>query len=105
MKTNLAQRLRSWSMITLFICASQLGAQSAPVPVRFVMGTIHGFLELRSDDGRVIASGDLVQGKRPKSPSGVRAVARASMRSWLEQRKRALNDRFAGGGRCLRSGG
>ena len=43
--------------------------------------------------------------KRPKSPSGVRAVARASMRSWLEQRKRALNDRFAGGGRCLRSGG
>ncbi len=61
MKTNLTQRLRSWIMITLFICASQPGAQSARVPVRFVMGTIHGFLELRSDDGRVIASGDLVQ--------------------------------------------
>ena len=61
MKANLTQRLRSWSMITFLICAWQPGAQSAPVPVRFVSGTLHGLLEMRSEDGRVIASGDLVQ--------------------------------------------
>ena len=61
MKTYTAQRLRLWSMIALLFCAWQPGAQAAPVPVRFVRGTIHGFLELRSDDGRVVASGDLVQ--------------------------------------------
>jgi hypothetical protein len=48
-------------MITLLFCAWQPVAQAAPVPARFVRGTVHGFLELRSDDGHVVASGDLVQ--------------------------------------------
>jgi hypothetical protein len=36
-------------------------AQADPVAVRAVAGTIHGFLELRSEDGQVVASGDSVQ--------------------------------------------
>jgi hypothetical protein len=31
------------------------------VPVHYRAGTIHGFLEMRSEDGHVLASGDLVQ--------------------------------------------
>ena len=34
---------------------------AAPVPVRFVEGTTHGFLTLRTVDGALIASGDLLQ--------------------------------------------
>jgi hypothetical protein len=33
----------------------------APILVRFVEGTLHGFLALRTVDGTLIASGDLVQ--------------------------------------------
>jgi hypothetical protein len=61
MKTNLAQRLRSWSMITLLICLWHPGAQADPVAVRYTRGTIHGLLELQTEDGHVVASGDLVQ--------------------------------------------
>jgi hypothetical protein len=32
-----------------------------PIPVRHVQGTLHGFLELRSDSGQVVASGDVTQ--------------------------------------------
>ncbi len=55
------KNLRSWPLITLLLCAWQPVAQADPVPVRYTRGTIHGLLELRSDDGRVLASGDLVQ--------------------------------------------
>jgi hypothetical protein len=34
---------------------------AAPVPVRFVEGAMHGFLVLRTADGSLIASGDLLQ--------------------------------------------
>jgi hypothetical protein len=34
---------------------------AAPVPVRFVEGTVHGFLVLRTVKGVLIASGDLLQ--------------------------------------------
>ena len=61
MKTNLTQNLRSLSMLTLLLGALLPVARSAPVPVRFVRGTIHGLLEMRSDDGHVLASGDMVQ--------------------------------------------
>lgn len=33
-------------------------ASADPVPIRHVSGTIHGFLELRSEDGHIVASGD-----------------------------------------------
>ena len=35
--------------------------QAAPVTVHHVVGTMHGFLDLRSEDGKVVATGDLVQ--------------------------------------------
>lgn len=34
---------------------------AAPVPVRFVEGSLHGFLSLRSIDGALVAEGDLFQ--------------------------------------------
>ncbi len=61
MKSLFAQRLRSWSLITMLACAWRPNAQAEPIPVHHVEGTIHGFLELRSEDGRVLASGDIVQ--------------------------------------------
>jgi len=61
MKSFLAQRLRSWSLIAMLVCAWLPGAQAELIPVRHAKGTIHGFLELRSDDGRLLASGDIVQ--------------------------------------------
>jgi hypothetical protein len=51
---------RFLSFIVL-ICACGLPALADPIPVRHQQGTVHGFLELRSDDGRVLASGDIVQ--------------------------------------------
>ena len=61
MKSLFAQRFRSWSLITLLVCTWLRSAQADPTPVRHVRGTLHGFLELRSESGRVVASGDLVQ--------------------------------------------
>src|ERR1035437_5307932 len=61
MKTHLALRFLSWSMTPILLCAWQPGASAAPVPVRFTNGTLHGFLELRSAEGHVLAAGDLVQ--------------------------------------------
>jgi hypothetical protein len=61
MKCLFARRLRSWSLITMLVCAWRPSAQAEPIPVRHVAGTIHGFLELRSKDGQVLASGDSVQ--------------------------------------------
>ena len=61
MKHHIAQRFRSWSLISLLVCAWLPTAQADPMPVRHVQGTFHGFLELRSQDGRVVASGDSIQ--------------------------------------------
>jgi hypothetical protein len=55
------KRLRIRSLILLLVWALQPTAQADPVPVRYVGGTIHGFLELRSEDGQVVASGDSFQ--------------------------------------------
>jgi hypothetical protein len=32
-----------------------------PIPVRYIQGTVHGFLVMKSDDGKVVASGDSIQ--------------------------------------------
>jgi hypothetical protein len=61
MKISVASRFLSWFVIILLLCARQPAASAAPVPVRYINGTIHGFLELRSQDGEVIASGDMAQ--------------------------------------------
>lgn len=49
------------SFIATAICVCASSALSAPVPVHYRAGTIHAFLEMRSEDGHVLASGDLVQ--------------------------------------------
>src|SRR5438270_13317990 len=61
MKGSPAERLRCWSWITLLICALQPGASAEPIPVRHIEGTVHGFLALRSKEGKVLAVGDLFQ--------------------------------------------
>lgn len=61
MKNSLALHFRLYPLIALLLCAYAPLVQSAPVPARYTRGTIHGLLELRSDDGKVVASGDLVQ--------------------------------------------
>jgi len=61
MKSPFTHRLRSWSLIAALICACRPAVQADPILVRHVEGTLHGFLELRSEDGRVVASGEIVQ--------------------------------------------
>jgi hypothetical protein len=61
MDYHLAHRLQLLPLVILFICACQPVAQADPIPVRYTRGTIHGLLELRAEDGHVVASGDLVQ--------------------------------------------
>ena len=55
------KHLRICFLVLLLIWALQPKAQAEPVPARAVAGTLHGFLELRSEDGQVVASGDSVQ--------------------------------------------
>ncbi len=45
-------------MVTTLLCAWLPRAVADPVPVRYPQGAIHGFLELRSPDGQVVAAGD-----------------------------------------------
>jgi hypothetical protein len=45
----------------MLVCAWRPAAQADPMPVLHAQGTIHGFLELRDEDGRVVASGDIVE--------------------------------------------
>jgi hypothetical protein len=61
MRGSPALRLRCWSYIAMLVCALQPGAPAEPIPVRHVEGTVHGFLALRSKEGRVLAVGDLLQ--------------------------------------------
>jgi hypothetical protein len=61
MKIPFVARLRTWSLIILLLCACWPGAYADPMPVHFVQGTFHGFLELRAENGRIVASGDSFQ--------------------------------------------
>ncbi len=61
MNIFLTQHLRRWSFAAVLICAFQPGATAEPVPVRHIEETIHGFLALRTKEGRVLAVGDLFQ--------------------------------------------
>jgi hypothetical protein len=64
------KHLRICLLIFLLVWELQPTAKADPVPVRSVSGTIHGFLELRSEDGQVVASGDsfqVVRGNRVTS--------------------------------------
>lgn len=61
MKSALAQRLRCGSFTVVLVCAFHSGAPAEPIPVHHVEGTVHGFLVLRTEEGRVLAVGDLSQ--------------------------------------------
>ena len=56
-----AQRVTSWSLIALMLFGWMPRAQADAMPVRYVQGSFHGFLELRSEGGNVVASGDSLQ--------------------------------------------
>jgi hypothetical protein len=47
-------------LVAALACGSRPGA-AQPVPVRDVEGTLHGFLALRGQDGKVLAAGELSQ--------------------------------------------
>jgi hypothetical protein len=61
MKCLFEPRFRFWLPIAVLVCVWRPGAQSESIPVRHVQGTFHGFLELRGEDGKVVASGDSFQ--------------------------------------------
>ena len=61
MKIALAQRVRFCSLLTLLLCCLHPSAPAQSMPVRYLQGTVHGFLQMRSEDGHVLASGDSVQ--------------------------------------------
>ena len=58
------KNLMCWSLIALMTCTWMPRAQADAMPVRYVQGSFHGFLELRSDGGNVVASGDSLQSVR-----------------------------------------
>lgn len=59
-------KLRSNAAAVVITAAVFLPAmvRSEPVTVRHAEGLVHGFLSLRSPDGKIIASGDLIQNAR-----------------------------------------
>src|SRR5262249_787831 len=59
--------------ITFAAIAALAGGARAQIPVRYPEGTVHGFLELRTDKGALLAHGDLVQ---TISSSGVESTMR-----------------------------
>jgi hypothetical protein len=61
MKISRAQTLRYWGLVAVLLCALQVVASAEPIPVRYIEGTEHGFLVLRTKEGRVLAVGDLFQ--------------------------------------------
>ena len=61
MKKTFTRRLQSWSLSAILLSAWTLSLYADPIPVRHEQGTLHGFLEMRSEDHHVIASGDNLQ--------------------------------------------
>ncbi len=65
MKVFFDQRVRSFSFLAFLaatlICAVQPRLDADPPVVRYVQGAYHGFLEMLSDDGQVVAFGDSTQ--------------------------------------------
>ena len=49
------------SLIAVLLSAVPASSSAEPVVVRHVEGTLHGFLSLRTTDGRLVAAGDLIQ--------------------------------------------
>ena len=65
-------------LVVAFVGAALLRpgiTSSEPVAVRNAEGVVHGFLSLRSPEGKILASGDLIQRteESPKSPLKIAA--------------------------------
>lgn len=61
MKNLVARHLHPWLLLAMLGCTRAPGAQADPIPVHHIQGTLHGFLEMRSEAGLVVASGDITQ--------------------------------------------
>jgi hypothetical protein len=61
MKSPLAHRLGTCFLTAILVFALRPAAKAEPITVRHMQGTVHGFLEMRSPDGQVLASGDSIQ--------------------------------------------
>src|SRR6478672_6499246 len=59
---KLAHRFRLTAVAGVLMSAATPSAE--PVVVRHVEGLVHGFLSLRSPDGKALANGDLIQNAR-----------------------------------------
>ncbi|HET9480982.1 MAG TPA: hypothetical protein VFP98_04430 [Candidatus Polarisedimenticolia bacterium] len=81
---NLSALARMAILGPLFAWAVVGTPVAAPVPVRFVEGSIHGFLSLRSIDGKLMAEGDLLQVVRGEE-SEKRMIFRFKDGSLLEE--------------------
>jgi hypothetical protein len=62
-KSFFQQRIRTWSRrswipIAMLLSVLHPGAQADPMPVHHAQGTLHGFIEIRAEDGSLVASGD-----------------------------------------------
>lgn len=60
-----ARRFQDWAQgiacIALLACGLSRGEAATQVPVRHLEGPEHGYLSLRSEEGQVLAVGDLIQ--------------------------------------------
>jgi hypothetical protein len=54
-------RIHSWVCAAALLCGTRPAAIAEPIPVRHVEGTEHGFLAVRTKEGRIVAVGDLYQ--------------------------------------------
>lgn len=70
-----ARRAAAFCLVACFALGAAPPARTEPVPVRYREGLVHGFLVLRSMDGKTLASGDLYQ-----VPRGDRVTSRMVFR-------------------------
>jgi hypothetical protein len=61
MKGSLGLHLGCWSLAVAAALACGSAAAAETIPVRHMEGTLHAFLEMRNQQGRVIAAGDAYQ--------------------------------------------
>ena len=56
-----SRKLKSSALMAVLMCGVMPRARADQMPVRYVQGSFHGFLELRSESGAVVATGDSLQ--------------------------------------------
>lgn len=61
MKILPSQRFRASACVLLLLAACAPFLRADSMPVHYVQGTFHGFLELRSESGHIVAYGDSTQ--------------------------------------------